>query len=61
MIGETHDSQSSINSPMGMSPPKSDSISPNAQSIVPPSTVTTKTEKQKKPQNKTSELGDLAN
>ena len=61
MIEETPDSQSSINSPMGMSPPMSDSISPNAQSIIPPSTVTTKTEKQKKPKNKTSELRDLAN
>ena len=61
VIEETRDSQSSINSPMGMSPPMSDSISPNAQSIVPPSTVTTKTEKQKKLKNKTSELRDLAN
>ena len=61
MNEETPDSQSSINSPIGMSPPVSDSISPNAQPIIPPTTVTTKTEKQKKRKNKTSELRDLAN
>ena len=40
-----------------MSPPMSDSISPNAQPIEPPATVSTK----KKRKNKTSELRDLAN
>ena len=61
MNEETPDSQPSINSPIGMSPPVSDSISPNAQPIVPPTTVSTKAEKQKKRKNKTSELRDLAN
>ena len=61
MNEETPDSQSSISSPIGMSPPMSDSISPNAQPIELPTTASTKTEKQKKWKNKTSELRDLAN
>ena len=57
MNEETPDSQSSIGSPVGMSPPMSDSISPNAQPIELPATVSTK----KKWINKTSELKDPAN
>ena len=61
MNEETPDSQSLISSPIGTSPPVSDSMSPNAQPIKPPTTVSTKTEKQKKWKNKTSELRDIAN
>ena len=61
MNKEIPDSQSSISSLIGTSPPVSDSMSPNAQPIKPPTTVSTKTEKQKKRKNKTSELRDIAN
>ena len=61
MNKEIPDSQSSISSPIGTTSPVSDSMSPNAQPIEPPTTVSTKTEKQKKRKNKTSELRDIAN
>ena len=61
MNEETPDSQSSTRRPIGMSHPLSDNISPNAQIIKSPNTVSTKTEKQNKRKNKTSELSDLAN
>ena len=61
MNKEISDSQSSISSPIGTSPPASDSMSPNAQPIEPPTTVSTKTEKQKKRKNKTSGTRESAN
>ena len=61
MNKEISDSQSSISSPIGTSPPVSDSMSPNAQPIKPPTTVSTKTEKQKKRKNKTSGTRESAN
>ena len=61
MNKETVDSQSSISSPVGASPPVSDSMSPNAQPIELPTTVSTKTEKQKKRKNKASKIRELAN
>ena len=42
-------------------PPVSDSMSPNAQPIKLPTTVSTKTEKQKKWKNKASKIRELAN
>ena len=61
MNKETADSQSLISSPIGTLPPLLDSMSPNAQTIELPTTVSTKTEKQKKRKNKTSEIRELAN
>ena len=61
MNKEIIDSQSSISSPIGRSPSMSDSMSPNAQPIKPPTTVSTKTEKQKKLKNKTSGTRESAN
>ena len=61
MNKEISDSESLISSPIGTSPPVSDSMSPNAQPIKPPTTVSTKTEKQKKQKNKTSGTRESAN
>ena len=61
MNKEIPDSQSPISSPIGTSPPVSDSMSPNAQPIEPPTTVSTKQKNKRNKKNKTSELRDIAN
>ena len=61
MNKEGVDSQLSIGSPIGTSPSVSDSMSPKAQPIESPITVLTKTEKQRKRRNRTSEIKESTN
>ena len=62
MNKETVDSQSLISSPVGTSPPVSDSMSPNAQPIEPPTTGVNKNRKTKEiVKNKASKIRELAN